>query len=185
MRYILFPGRHHLITAFQIAHLGSLVEANPGAEVVWAITSADHGGTQRNPIAGERRLGLIESVAAATDLPSLTFLIGNRRPKPDFAHFVIEEIRTQTGGDVALRPGNTLVACSTPAVSAGYEALGYRVDPVELGTDEARPWQVVEEIIAAGDDWTSRVGGVMHPAALNYYRRYGLAAAVQSIYADP
>lgn len=50
MRYILFPGRHHLVTSFQVRHLRSLVERHPDAEVVWAVTSADHGGTQRNPV---------------------------------------------------------------------------------------------------------------------------------------
>lgn len=185
MRYILFPGRHHLVTTFQVDHLRSLLDAHPGAQVVWAITSADHGGTQRNPIPGARRLGMIESVASAAGLPSLTFLIGNRRPKPDFAHYVVEEIRTQTGGAVTLTPENTLVACSTPDVIAGYEALGYGIDPVELGTDEVRPWQVVEEIIGSGADWELRVAGTMHPAAADYYRRYGLAVAVQSIYSDP
>ena len=185
VRYILFPGRHHLITAFQLRHLAALVAANEGAEVVWAITSADHGGTQRNPIQGERRLGLVESVTAEAGLPSLTFLIGNRRPKPDFAHYVIEEIRTQTGGRVAMTPGNTLVACSTPEVADGYRALGYPIDPVELGTDETRPWQVVEAVIDAGDGWADEVASTMAPGAVDYYRRYGLASAIQSIYADP
>lgn len=185
VRYILFPGRHHLVTAFQVDHLRSLLEAHPDAQVVWAITSADHGGTQRNPISGPRRLGLIESVATAAALPSLTFLIGNRRPKPDFAHYVLEEIRTQSGAAVAMRPENTIVACSTPDVMAGYEALGYAIDPVELGTDQIRPWQVVEQIIDSGAEWETQIAGVMHPAAVEYYRRYGLAVAIQSIYSDP
>ncbi len=185
MRYILFPGRHHLVTSFQVRHLRSLVERHPDAEVVWAVTSADHGGTQRNPVPGPRRLGLIESVAAETALPSLTFLIANRRPKPYFAHYVIEEIRTQTGATVSMSPSNTLVACSTPEVIADYERLGYAIDPVELGTEETRPWQVVEAIIDAGPEWKACVEGVMAPAAVEYYRRYGLAEAVQSIYSDP
>lgn len=187
MRYILFPGRHHLVTRFQAAHLAELVEANPGAEVVWAITSADHGGTQRNPIPGPRRLGLVEAVVAAEALPSLTFLIANRRPKPDFAHYVVEEIRTQTGGRVTMTPDNTVVACSTPAVIADYERLGFAVDPVELGTDEARPWDVMEAIIAAGGGWVDDewIAARLHPVAREHYLRYGLADAAQQIHADP
>jgi SAM-dependent methyltransferase len=155
--------------------------------VVWAITSADHGGTQRNPIPGSRRLGLVEAVAAADGLPSLTFLIANRRPKPDFAHYVVEEIRTQTGGRVAMTPENTVVACSTPAVIADYERLGFPIDPVELGTDESRPWDVVEAIIAAGPSWQGDawITARLHPEARAHYLRYGLADAVQQIYADP
>lgn len=187
VRYILFPGRHHLVTRFQSEHLRSLQEAHPGAQVVWAITSADHGGTQRNPISGVRRLGLIEAVAAADDLASLTFPIGNRRPKPDFAHYVLEEIRTQSGGEVTMTPANTLVACSTPAVIDDYRRLGFAIDPVELGTGQLRPWDVVEAIIEAGSAWESdpRVAASIHPVALAHYRRYRLAATIQQIYADP
>lgn len=195
MRYLLFPGRHHLVTAFQVTHLRGLLERHPDAQVVWAITSADHGGTQRNPIPGTRRLGLIEAVAAAEQLPSLTFLIGNRLPKPDFAHYLVEDVRTQTGGAVAMTPDNTLVACSTPAVIADYERLGYAVDRVELvalddGTatyGHARPWDVVERIIAAGPGWAADPGiaADLHPVARDHYRRYGLADAIAGIYADP
>lgn len=184
MQYILFPGRHHLVTAFQIAHLQRLVAQHPGSVVVWAITSADHGGTQRNPIPGTRRLGLVEAAVATEELPSLTFLIANRRPKPDFAHFVIEEIRTQTGGSVTMTPENTLVACSTPAVIGDYDRLGFAVDTVELGTDEQRPWDVVEMIIAGGLA-DPGVAAAIHPAALQYYRRYGLADTIRQVYADP
>lgn len=179
MQYILFPGRHHLITRFQVDHLRDLLKANPATMVVWAITSADHGGTQRNPIPGPRRLGLIEAVTAVEKLPSLTFLIGNRRPKPDFSHYVIEEIRTQSGGVVDMRPDNTLVACSTPAVIADYERLGFTIDTVERGTDEPRPWDVVERIIRGSDT------SAMHPASAAYYDRYGLDEAIRQIYSDP
>lgn len=187
VRFILFPGRHHLVTAFQIRHLHQLLAHHPRAQVVWAITSADHAGTLRNPISGSRRLGLVEAVTAVEELPSLTFRIGNRSPKPDFAHYVIENIRTQTGGRVAMTPCNTLVACSTPAVIANYEQLGYRIDSVELGTAESRPWDVVEAIIQAGPDWKADSGivAVMHPVAGDHYVRYGLAEQIQHIHADP
>ncbi len=185
--YILLPGRHHLVTAFQTRHLHRLIDQHPGAQVVWAITSADHSGTLRNPISGSRRVGLIEAVTAVEQLPSLTYRIGNRSPKPDFAHYVIENIRTQTGGGVTMTPQNTLVACSTPAVITDYQQLGYRIDPVELGTAESRPWEVVEAIVAAGPGWRDDPGFVaaMHPVARDHYVRYGLAEQIQHIHADP
>lgn len=187
VRYILFPGRHHLVTAFQVEHLRGLLHQHPGAEIVWAITSADHGGTQRNPLPGFRRLGLIEAVVERESLPSRTHLITNRRPKPDFAHYVVEEIRTQTGGRLAMTPDNTLVACSTPAVRAEYEALGFSLDGVELGTDQPRPWDVVERIIAAGAGWAEDddIARLMHPVAHAHYVRDALGEAICSIHSDP
>lgn len=114
MRFILFPGRHHLVTRFRVDRLKTLLAEHPGAVVVWAITSADHAGTQRNPVPGHRRLGIIEAVAATEGLPCMTFPIGNRTPKPNFPGYVVEEIRVQSDGAVAMNPENTLVACSPP-----------------------------------------------------------------------
>jgi hypothetical protein len=51
--FVLFPGRHHLLTRFQAAYLRRI--APPGTTVVWAVTSANHQNTKRNPIAFHRR----------------------------------------------------------------------------------------------------------------------------------
>jgi len=72
VRHVLFPGRHHLVTRFQTAHLHRLlagqvadadgvpVECAPDADVVWAVTSATHSGTRRNPVPYHRREAAIE-----------------------------------------------------------------------------------------------------------------------------
>ena len=44
--YLLFPGRHHLLTRFQGEYLTRHAE---GRTIVFAVTSADHGNTRRNP----------------------------------------------------------------------------------------------------------------------------------------
>lgn len=184
-KYIFIPGRHHIVTQFQIDTLFGLAQDHK-ATIVWGITSADHGGTQRNPLSGVRRLGMIEAVAASSDLPSLVYMIGNKRPKQDFAHFVIEDIRIQTDGDVDMTPDNTLVACSTPSVIAGYELLGYAIHTMEQQTDATLPWSVVEAIIAAGSEWArDEVAKLAHPSCIAYYQRYRLAEYIQSIFADP
>ena len=187
MNYLLFPGRHHLVTNFQMKYLKELAAKYDGAVIVWAVTSADHTGTQRNPIAGARRLGMIEAVAAAETLPSEVYLIANKRPNPQFAHYLIEDIRTQTSGRVDMVPDNTVVVCSTPGVIDDYQSLGFKVETAELDTPELRPWDVVQRIITAGSEWQDdkEVRLLMHPAAFAYYTRYGLASLIQSIYADP
>ena len=72
LRYVLFPGRHHLLTRFQATYLkalvaGGLTDTNGAplafAErpmVVFAVTSANHRGTRRNPIPYDRREAAIE-----------------------------------------------------------------------------------------------------------------------------
>ena len=73
--YVLFPGRHHLLTRFQAAYLERAVAVGVpdtkgehadcrGAQVVFAVTSADHGTTRRNPLPAHRREAQIERYAA-------------------------------------------------------------------------------------------------------------------------
>ena len=181
------PGRHHAITKFQVDHLRGLLAENGGAEVIWAVTSADHGGTQRNPITGARRLGMIEHVVAIENLPSEVFLIPNRGYKTNFAHYLVEQIRTNTDGRVELTPNNTLVVCSTEEVAAQYKELGFSIDSAESGTPQALPWDVVEAVAVSGSDWqdSTLVREYMQPESARYYERYNIAAYLKYIFTDP
>lgn len=196
--FVLFPGRHHLVTNFQVQYLKDLEASLQGrhpdvtsVEFVWAVTSANHAGTRRNPISGERRLGMIEHCSGMTGLNTRVFTINNVRPKADFAHFLIEEIRMKSRGDVAMTPDNTIVACSTPAVAAMYKNLGFSIAGVELNGDGEtpidRPWDVVEKILAAGMQWedSPEITSLMYPPCHDYYRRYGLGQLLIDIYDDP
>ena len=191
-RYILIPGRHHLITRFQTEHIQELLATNPGAEVVWAVTSANHEGTRRNPIPGTRRIGMIEAVATGSAIPSLVYGINNMSPKPNFAHFLIEEIRLESKGRIELLPDNTLVLCSTQGVAEQYRALGFVIDPAEADESfeqlHARlPWDVVEEIIRDKTTWRTdeTIHSDLNPVCLAYYERYGLGDDIIAIFEDP
>ena len=196
--FVLFPGRHHLITQFQVEYLRelerSILAENQdisSVEFVWAVTSANHTGTRRNPISGERRLGVIEYAAANMGIACRVFTINNSQPRADFAHFLIEEIRLKSQGDIAMLPDNTTVACSTPAVIRMYEELGFPIATVEMNeigeTTASRPWDVVEQIIATGRDWhmSQEICEQLYPPCLEYYRRYNLGELLIDIYNDP
>ena len=205
-KYILLPGRHHAITQFQIDYLqsaikekntkllnGKHVELDSNAEVVWAVTSANHANTRRNPISGARRLGLIEHVTSINDLSSLIFLIQNMDIKPDFAHYIVEEIKLQSNGLIELNPQNCLVACSTPDVIAQYESLGFEVLPMELKdgnldtTIARRPWELIETIVAKGDTWSADLKLQIEFAngCLEYYQKYSIAQTIYDVFEDP
>jgi len=120
-KYLLLPGRHHAITKFQVAHLKELLQredVDRSTQIVWAVTSANHSGTQRNPISGTRRLGMIEAVSAVEKLPSQSYRITNMTQKQNFAHYVLEEVRFESKGRVSLTPETTLVVCSTAEVAS-------------------------------------------------------------------
>lgn len=194
-RYIVVPGRHHALTAFQIKHLTDILarpDVERSANIIWAVTSANHSGTQRNPLSGSRRLGMIEAVSAANNLPSQVYRIANMTEKPNFAHYVIEEIRLASKGRVLLTPANTLIVCSTKAVAEQYRALGFTIDSAELDETFAkqhamRPWDVVEELIKSGPQWRSSaiVQDELAPECLRYYERYGLGDDIVEVFEDP
>jgi len=194
-KYILIPGRHQAITKFQIDHLKSVLsrsDVDRSAQIIWAITSANHAGTQRNPISGSRRLGMIEAVSDAENLPSQVYRITNMTAKSNFAHFVIETIRLDSKARIDLHPENTLVVCSTKEVAKQYSDAGYQIDTAEM--DESftkqlapRPWDVVEELIKSGPQWRSSaiVQDELHAVCFSYFERYGLGDDIVEIFQDP
>ncbi|GAA2616122.1 methyltransferase domain-containing protein [Paractinoplanes durhamensis] len=172
MRYVLFPGRHHLLTRFQADYLRTL-----DATVIWAVTSANHENTKRNPIPYHRREAAIERLSALTGLHSIVVPIFDTAPTNAFAEVTLKTVAVVTGLD--LTPDNTVVACSTPSVSALYEKLGYPVQGVE--EDEERPWEVLLRLAAGDETWRD----LAHPATIDVYERYRLVEAVRTAVNDP
>ncbi|GMA31090.1 class I SAM-dependent methyltransferase [Litorihabitans aurantiacus] len=193
IRHVLFPGRHHLVTRFQVERLreilagtahddgGSPVCVAEDAVVVWAITSATHRGTRRNPVPGHRREAMIELAAAAAGLPSLVTPVPDVARSPRFATTVVRSAGLDLG--VELDPSSTVVACSTPDVAVMYRAAGFRVVGVEDARDpqSARPWDVLELAVRDAAGWRELVD----PAALAHLERYGLLAAIRTAHEDP
>ncbi|RCK69599.1 class I SAM-dependent methyltransferase [Desertihabitans brevis] len=201
-RQILLPGRHHLLTRFQTAYLHELLagrvcdtDGRPvpmaeGAEVVWAVTSANHRGTRRNPVAANRREAAIERASTLEQLPSAVVAVVDTRPTDRFASTVVETVATELGRRP--HPEHTVVACSTPEVAAMYRALGYPVVAVEAdeetagrlaasGLEPRRPWDVLELLVAGDPRWAE----LAHPATVDVYHRYDLVTEVVRIGTDP
>ncbi len=197
MRYILFPGRHHILTKFQAAYLSDLragrcvdldgkpIEVGDDCEVVFAVTSWDQAGTRRNPLPGHRREAAIELFGREADLPVLIAPVANVAPTPRFADVLVNAVDVQTAGRIRLTPDNTIVACSSPEVFQLFVEDGFRVASVELSAsgDVDRPWTLVEELAAA-----SSLDGVvdrMHSGSVEILSRYGLAQQIAEVFSDP
>ena len=194
MRFVLFPGRHHLLTRFQAGYLRALVEGDaaderrrpiqvrPPATVVWAVTSANHGNTRRNPVPYDRREAAIERFSLSEGLRSLVVPVFDTERTDRFAELTLKNVENATRERLALAPGDTVVACSTPEVAAQYRRLGFRIAPVELGHADAplRPWDVLT-LLAEGDE---RWRELAHPATVDVFDRYGLADDIRLIHRD-
>ncbi|WP_432975235.1 hypothetical protein [Dactylosporangium sp. CA-233914] len=152
-RFVLFPGRHHLLTRFQAVYLRGLVKdeeaqeqspefrttcasSNPGATIVWAVTSANHQNTKRNPVAYDRREAAIERFSVQEGLRSLVVPVFDTAHTDRFAEVTLKSVESVLGH--RLTPQDTVVACSTPEVAALYSALGFEIAPVEADPAHSR-----------------------------------------------
>jgi SAM-dependent methyltransferase len=175
-QYLLFPGRHHVLTRFQ----GEFLQKFPDRTVVWAVTSANHHTTKRNPVPFDRREAAIERFSVTAGIRSVVVGVVDTPPTDEFAEVTVKAIEAGTDDLVRLSPANTVVACSTPEVSKLYEQLGYEVIGVEPdGT--ARPWDVLLMIADGNDQWRE----LAHPATVDVFERYGLDAHIKRCVNDP
>jgi SAM-dependent methyltransferase len=172
--YVLFPGRHHLLTRFQADYLRQFGDS---ATVVWPVTSANHENTKRNPVPYHRREAAIERLSTQTGLRSLVVPIFDTAPTDAFAEVTLKTVAVETGLD--LTPADTVVACSTPSVAALYEKLGFPIRGVEQ--DEERPWDVLLRLAAGDETWRD----LAHPATIDVFERYRLVEAVRTAVNDP
>ncbi|SCL31081.1 class I SAM-dependent methyltransferase [Micromonospora inyonensis] len=199
-RYLLFPGRHHLLTRFQADYLRRLAtdgDAAPtdrvdgaadqatgdggGATVIWAVTSANHENTRRNPVPYHRREAAIERFSVLTGLRSVVVPVFDTAATDRFAEVTLKNVAAATGRE--LTPADTVVACSTPEVAAMYERLGFAIAGVEAEVEPtpARPWDVLLRLAAGDPTWRE----LAHPATIDVYRRYRLDDLVRAVVNDP
>lgn len=153
--------------------------------MVWAVTSANHHTTRRNPVPYSRREAAIERFSVQEGLRSLVVGIHDVPPTEEFAEVTVKACREALG--LALTPSDTVVACSTASVTALYRRLGYTVLPVE---DEPRPagapapalpWEVLTRLAGGDDGWR----GPAHPASVDVLTRYRLDDHVRTVLNDP
>jgi SAM-dependent methyltransferase len=177
-RYVIFPGRHHLLTRFQAAYLAAVAGSST---VIWAVTSANHSNTRRNPVPYHRREAAIERFSVTTGLRSVVVPVFDTADTPRFASVTLKTIEAVTG--LTLTPANAVVACSTPSVAAMYASLGFTVLEAEAAQSPApeRPWDVLLRLAAGDPSWRS----LAHPASVDVFDRYGLEESVRSVVNDP
>ena len=176
-QYILFPGRHLVNTRFQARYLRGLLTCEheivagikggfalrPGAQVIFAVTSANQQNSRYNAIPFPIRMVGLDRFASALAREVPAFPLRRRilgiphyGHTENFVEVTLKEIEYQTEGELRLVPANTLVLCSTPEVIAGYERLGFSIAPAELGRTPrpATPGSLTAGV-GESDDWKS------------------------------
>lgn len=203
--YILFPGRHHLLTNFQSEYLkkiidsncegsadvdGKTLEKNPVEAVIFAVTSANHSNTRRNPSPFYLRAMALQEFSEDLGVPCYIYGIDDVGHLNDFTNYTLKKIKHESDGLLDLSPANTLVLCSTPVLEM-YEALGFKILPAEL-VDKAtykvkteNPWHLVEQI-ARSENWKNQNGLLdkIHKSSLRIWQQYGLGEKVKVLFSD-
>jgi hypothetical protein len=205
--YLLFPGRHHILTDFQFKYLFKLIHAGlknakdvnnepigtdqPVQAIVFAITSANHSGTKRNPIPFYLRAMMIQEFCKELPVPCYVYGIDDVGTMDNFASYTIKQIHHQSEQSIKLHPHNTAVVCSTPVMNM-YEELGFKILPAELTNKQNQtfstllPWDLVQKI-GSSVQWQAdqEVIEKMHPASFSIWNTYKLGAKVKTILLDP
>jgi len=205
--YILFPGRHHLLTTFQFEYLKAILqtgfknffdfrghlitEKHPVDGIIFAVTSANHSGTKRNPIPFYLRAMMIQEFCREFDVPSFVFGIDDVGTLEDFASYTLKQIKHQSDYKLNLNKENTLVICSTPVLLM-YHNLGFTILPGELENSKEweyktdLPWNIVEQIVknenGLADEYIFKK---IHHSSLYIWKTYALNEKVRNILSDP
>lgn len=175
MTYLLFPGRHLLNTTFQDQQLRQILQlpinllsfwegkmpafTEPLDQIIFAVTSANHQHTRYNPIPFHvRTIGLdrfARTHEMAFGIRYRILGIPHYLPTPRFAEFTLKEISEQSEGELQLTPQNCVLLCSTPAVIAMYQRLGFAILPAELGVSPSPPTpiELIKKLVAMGEYW--------------------------------
>ncbi len=204
--YLLIPGRHQVLTQFQERYLNRLIQKGvssftdafgnaitvkePVEAIIFAVTSANHSNTRRNPLPFYLRAVTIEAMATALPVPVYIYGIDDVGDLKGFADYTIKRISNESDGHLQCTPENTIVICSTPVLQM-YASLGYTILPAELRDmstweyKETMPWDLVKHI-ASTDNWSGDlfVKQEMHPAAYKVWKKYHLGERVRLLFSD-
>ena len=158
---ILFPGRHHMLTKFQHEYLMKVISEGIGGKkvdrIIFAITSADHANTRRNPIPLYLRVLAIDKFSRDLPCEVKIYPISDVKQTNKFAEYIISQI-DHLGGE-KLNSKNTVLACSTPSVIELFKKLKFDNLPVELVNakkdkySNLRPYEIVNLLVKSGKEW--------------------------------
>jgi hypothetical protein len=191
--YILFPGRHHLLTNYQFNYLYKHIKTGEKKieGIIFAVTSANHENTRRNPLPFYLRAMAISDFSKELGVKSYIFGIDDVGHLNNFSDYILKKINHESGGKLVLTKENTLILCSTPVLLM-FEKEGFEILPCELENKSKwsyktkLPWNIVEDI---ANPINSRLNDIsiieyIHPSSVKIWELYGYDKKVKTLFSD-
>ena len=191
---ILFSGRHHMLTKFQSEYLRDLirngVDGKKVDKIIFAVTSANHENTRRNPVPLYLRVLAIDKFTRDFQCEVKIYPIPDVNATNRFAQYVISQIFYQSGEK--LTPENTLIACSTPPVINLFKKLKFSIVNMELLNTKKeeystlRPYEVIELLVKSGNNWKkdNKWREYASEATQDVYFEYSLGDLIVEVFND-
>ena len=191
---LLFPGRHHMLTKYQHSYLKNLIEKGVNGDkvdkLIFAVTSANHANTRRNPIPLYLRVLAIEKFSRDLSCEVKIYPIFDVDKTDKFAEYIINQIFYY--GNEKLTPKDTIIVCSTPSVIKLFKKFGFRNLPVELIDEKNgkyktfRPFEIIDILVNSGNDWKNdkKWKEYASEATQNVYFEYNLGDLIIELFND-
>ncbi len=184
-----------MLTKFQHEYLAQLIkngiDGRPIGKILFAITSANHENTRRNPIPLYLRTLAIDRFAENLNCEFKIYPIDDIGPTDKFAAYILRQIFYQ-GGET-LTPENTVLVCSTPEVITLFEKLKFKNMPIELVDIDKdvysalRPYKVINLLVASNKTWREKSAKWQDhafPAVIDIYKEYALGDLIIEMFQD-
>src|SRR5687768_14120705 len=120
--YILFPDRHQLLTNFQFSYLHDLIYNGLGNStdidgmgihstekvdaLIFAVTSANHSNTRRNPLPFYLRALALQEFARELPVDSYIYGVDDVGNLSSFASYTLKRVHHESEGRFLLTPSN-------------------------------------------------------------------------------
>ena len=158
--------------------------------IIFAITSADHANTRRNPLPLYLRVLAIEKFSRDLPCEIKIYPIPDVKQTRKFAEYMLHQIEYM-GGE-KLTPNNAILACSTPPVIDLFKKLKFENLPVELAEAKKgkysalRPYEVVDLLVEAGKNWKTELKWkeFASQATQDVYLEYNLGDSILELFMD-
>lgn len=184
-----------MLTKFQLEYLSKIIKDGIDGQkvdtIIFAVTSANHENTRRNPIPLYLRTLMLDKFSRGLSCKVKIYPIGDVKNTPKFAQYMLRQIFYQWGKEI--NPDNTVLACSTPPVINLFKEIGFKNFPVEFidadsdGYQSLRPYEIIDILIKEGNKWKDPSADwrkYASEATQEVYQEYNLGDLIIELFKD-